>query len=143
MRYQDVADYVKAGLKVKGYGLNTKPMPLLDPGPGNDIVMQKLSPVAMVFLTLGDGQGFTTELLYDKPFIRVRAVGPINSYAGGEELAYDVDNVLCATDHNTKVGSALALYITRAGGAPVLLQQDTGLRYHFTCTYITETVSGL
>lgn len=143
MRYADVRDYVQIGLSAKGYGEKNKPMPVLAPGPSDNLLLQKLTPNAMAFLTLGDGRGFTTELLFDQPFIRVRAIGAGNDFENAETLAYDIDTVLCSVDGNTQIGSVLALYVTRAGGAPALLQQDTADRYHFTCTYITETESGL
>lgn len=145
MRYADVKTYVEIGLSAKGYGEPDKPMPLFDPGPGTDERLQKASPDAIVFLSLGDGRGFTTELIFDTPFIRVRTVGPqgANSYEVAETIAYDVDNVLCSADGNTQVGNTTALYITRAGGAPAALQYDSSDRYHLYCTYITETPSGL
>lgn len=139
MRFSDVKDYVGKGLASRGWD----PVPQILPGPSDNTQLQKLGPRALVFVTLGDGRGFTTELVFDQPFIRVRAIGAQHSYDDAEKLAQDLDFVLCSTDTNTAIGNSSALYITRAGGAPSLLELDLSDRYHFTCTYITETPSGL
>lgn len=142
--YSDVEEFVSTGLRARGYGSDDgPPMPLLDPGPGADLQLQKRSPNAIVFLTIGDGRGFTTEQLYDQVFIREHVVSRQGDFAGGELLARDVDRILCAVDGNAMVGAARALYITRAGGSPALLTRGVDDRYHFTCTHITETESGI
>lgn len=137
--FADVQDFVQSGLSSRDYA----PLPLLSPGPAGDATVQKNTPGAIVFITIGDGAGFTTELLFDRPFIRIRTVGKQNDYGYAEALAQDIDNILCAVDGNTVIGSTNVLYITRAGGSPSLLEKDLSDRYHFTCTYITEAVSGL
>lgn len=144
MMYSDVEAFVSAGLIARGYGTpDNPPMPLIDPGPGEDERLQRRSPAAIVFLTAGDGQGFTTEQVFEMMFIRERVLSRQGDFAGGEKLARDVDNILCSVSGNAIVGTAQALYITRAGGPPALLTRDVSDRYHFTCTHITETASGL
>jgi hypothetical protein len=137
MKFADISAFVTEQLSPK-----YSPMPVLDPGPSSDARLLKLSPNAIIFLSLGDGRGFDTEQLFDQPFIRTRVVGPQNDYVTAEQLAADVDAALCSVVGNTMVGSALTRFINRAGGAPSLLVRDTAERYHFTCTYITATATG-
>lgn len=140
VRYDDVYTYVKDGLAEKGYGGTGPKMPLFDPGPASVERLQQQSPHAMVFLTLGNGLGPTVEQLFDRPFIIVRVLGLQRNFDSAETLAYDIDKLLLEAGSNTQVGSAAALYITRTGGPPQLIDFDAGDRYHFQTTYLTETV---
>lgn len=139
MMFSDVQSFLATALAALDYS----PLPTFDPGPSSDVRLQKLSPNSIVFLTVGDGRGFETEQLFDQPFIRTRTIGKQNDYAGAEKLAADVDASLCSVVGNTLVGTALTRFINRAGGGPSLLLRDTSERYHFTCTYITATATGL
>lgn len=138
MRYSDIESFVHAGLTALEYD----PVPVLNPGPNTDPEVQKRSPNAMVFLTVGGGSGLTTEQLFDLPFIIVRAVGKQHDFLSAETLAWDLDKLLLSVTSNTVIGTAKTLYINRTGAAPQLLLRDTADRYHFQCTYITETQTG-
>lgn len=139
IRLSDVYTFVNEGLAAAGYGQAGQPaMPMLDAGPSSVARLQQKSPGAMVFLTIGGGTGTTVEGLYDRPFITVRTVGPQNDYEAAERLAYDLDDLFLAVGGNAAIGSARALYMTRTGGAPQLIDFDAGERYHFQTTYITE-----
>lgn len=138
MRFADLKTFITPKLAARGYS----PLPTISPGPSTDVRLLKLTPNALVFMSLGDGRGFDTEQLFDQPFIRVRVIGTLNNYDYAEQLAYDIDADLCSVVGNAMVGNALARFINRAGGAPSLLLRDAGERYHFTCTYITATATG-
>lgn len=138
MKYADVVSFLKPKFESAGY----EPLPKFDPGPSTDERVLKVSPGRILFIAVGDGRGFTTEQLYDQKFIRIRVVGPQNNFKQAEEFAYDTDKFLCSVVSNTLVGDALTLFINRTGGAPSLLLRDTSERYHFSCTYITETATG-
>ena len=139
LRYSDVYTYVNAGLTAKGYGAQGGPeMPLIDPGPFTVARLQKRTPGPMLFLVVGNGVGVTQEAVFDRPFITVRAIGRQNDYDYAETLAHDVDAILLAAGGNTLVGATTALYITRTGGSPQLVDFDDGDRYHYQQTYITE-----
>lgn len=143
MKYDDLKDFLTAELESLGYGSpGTQPMPMFDPGPSSDLRLQKLTPRAIVFLSIGDGRGFETEQLFDQPFIRVRTIGTTNDFPSAESLAMDVDKSLCSVVSNMMVGTVLTRFINRAGGGPSLLTRDAGERYHFSCTYITATATG-
>lgn len=149
MKYSDLLTYVKAGLTGYGYG-STNPdvgeqlrtMPVFNPGPATSPSLAKLSSGSTVFLTLGNGAGLSTEQLFDRPFIAVRAIGPQNDYNKAEKLAYDIDRLLLKVGSNTTIGSAKVLYITRTGGSPQLIDFDSANRHHFLTTYITEAQTG-
>lgn len=138
MRYSDVRDFVSAGLTALGYG-TAKELPDFDPGPNTTPALLAKYVSTVVFLTVGNGIGMTTEEIFDQPFITVRVVGVQNDYDFAEQLAYDVDNILLSVDHNTVVGTAPTLRISRSGGPPQLIDFDSGSRYHFQNTYIAET----
>jgi hypothetical protein len=139
MRYSDVKTFVTNGLTTLGYS----PMPLLDPGPENNATLQKKTPFGMVFLVVGNGPGLTTENLYDRVFIRVRAIGKQNNYDYAEKLGWDIDTLLLGVDHNGLVGTAKVLYVVRTGGSPYAIEKDPADRYHFQCSYVAETETGL
>jgi len=139
LAYIDVQTYIADQLTK----LNYDPLPTFDPGPGADINVQDLVPGAMVILTIGAGAGMDSELLFDRPAVQVRVIGPQQDYAGAETLAQMIDKLMGdlggATASRTINGKRI-LSIVRAGGAPTLLPQDDGDRYHFTCNYIWEVV---
>lgn len=140
MRYSDVETFVRDGLTALGYGTAGHPaMPAFLPGPPTIERLQKSIPNSILFLTLGNGIGLSGgEGQFDRPFITVRVIGNQNDFGYAETLAYDVDNILLAVQGNTSMGSATALYVTRTGGSPQLVDFDSADRYHFQTTYITE-----
>lgn len=145
MKFSDLSTFVTAGFVALGYTPASMDgsFPLLDPGPPSMPSLLRLAPGRMVFLTLGGGAGLTTELLYDRIFISARVIGRQNDFADAEQLAAQLDKMFLQVDSPRKIGTARALYITRTGGAPSLLEKDASDRYHFSCSYITETKTGL
>ena len=131
MRYKDVELFLRP---IVGYATN-----IVSPGPSTEAALQKLSPQAMVFATVGGGAGLTSEQNFDRPFITVRTIGKQGDYDSAEALAFAIDAAFLALDHNGLVGTAKVLYVTRTGGAPSLIDHDSADRYHFQCTYIAET----
>lgn len=141
MRYSDIKGFVQSALTAKDYGVPGGPaMPLFDPGPVTLAKLRQRSPNAMVFLQVGNGVGLRHEGIIDSPFITVRVVGPQHNYTAAETLAYDVDDILLGVGGNTTIGTAKVLFITRSGGAPMLIDFDAADRYSFQTTYITEAV---
>lgn len=140
MRYSEIRDFVNAGLTALGYGDNvTLEMPQFDPGPVTAPQLLAKYPGPVIFLTIGNGVGLTTEDLFDQPFFTVRVVGAQNDYDYAEKLALDVDNIMLAVGSNTVIGETLTLRISRTGGPPQLIDYDSGQRYHWQNTYIAET----
>ena len=139
LRFSDVKSYVSDALVALGtYGdTSDTQFPVIDPGPPTDQLM-KLSPNRLIFLTIGAGAGFTTEQLYDRPFISARVLGLTRNYQDADNLALDLDKILTDVVKNTVIGTAKVLYITRTGGRPTLYSYDASERYNFTCSYITE-----
>ena len=139
LAYADVEAYVRTQLTNQDY----TPLPYFTPGPSSDPDVQDLVPDAMVILTIGAGAGMDSELLFDRPGVQVRTIGPQQDYTGAETLAQAIDKVMGdlggATASRTINGKRI-LSIVRAGGAPTLLLKDDGDRYHFTCNYIWEVV---
>lgn len=147
--YEDVRSFLDEGLRAKDYTdllpaqPQSKPMPLLDVGPFSIVSLQDLSPGPIVFATVGNGAGLTLEQTYDQPFITIRAIGAQGDYTGAETMATDIDRLLLAINGNGMVGDTKVLYVTRSGGAPQLIDYDSGSRYHFQCTYIARSETGL
>lgn len=139
LRYADVQTYVKTGLTDLGYGVGDGPaMPAFNPGPATIQALWKKSPNSLLFLTVGNGAGQAKEGLYDRVFITARVIGRQREFDYTETLAYDVDKILLGIQSNTMMGNTLALYVTRTGGAPQLVDYDSSDRYHFQTVYITE-----
>lgn len=145
MRYSDILAFVTQGLQLAGYvdanpdtAETARTLPLFNPGPPTAESLLNNWPSTVLFLTVGNGVGMTTEQMFDQVFITTLVIGLQNDYDGAEALAYDVDNLLLSVGSNTKVGTAQALYISRTGGPPQLVDFDSGQRYHFQNTYITE-----
>jgi hypothetical protein len=144
--YHDVETFTREGLTGLGYGAENpdvaepaRTMPFLQPGPITSEQLQKMTPQSVLFLQVGNGVGLTTEGLYDKPFITVRAIGMQSNYDSAEKLAFDVDKLFLADVPGPfLMGGARVLYVTRTGGAPQLVDFDSANRYHFQATYITE-----
>jgi hypothetical protein len=135
--YSDVRDFVSAGLTAKDYGVNGGPaMPTFHPGPPTVQSLYKKSPNGIVFLTVGNGIGLTTEDTYDRPFIVVRILGRQSDYDYAETLAHDLDALFLAVQ-NQDLGSTRTLYVTR-NAPPQLVDFDASDRYHFQTTYIAE-----
>lgn len=149
MRFSDVQTFVQAGYQAAGYGdpATDAEFPVINPGPPTVNDLLKLAVDRIVFLSVGGGAGLTTEDVFDRPFIGARTVGNQDDYTDAEKLAWDLDTMLLslngAAPNARRMGTSRVLYVARAGGAPVLLEKDTAQRYHFTCTYIVETSSGL
>ena len=142
MKFADLKEFVSTQLVVLDRVFYAK-LPTITYGPSSDQNMQKLSPGPMIFMTIGGGAGLETEQLFDKPFITTRVVSEQGDYEGGEKMAADLDTIFLKVCGNAKVGNAKVLYITRTGGAPMLLEKDSGDRYHFTGSYIVNTQTGL
>ena len=140
LRYSDVLTYVTNGLTALGYGGEGPDMPAFNPGPPTAQIIMKTTPDALVVLTVGNGIGRDHDGAFDSPFLVVRVVGPQGDYDAAETLALDLDKML-DVGGNTLIGSARALYITRTGGQPQLIDLDDGDRYHFQTTYIVKVQS--
>lgn len=147
MVYDDLVSYLNGGIgaPLYDYFYATDPnlLPVFSPGPANDTDLQQITPQTIVFLTLGGGVGLTLEGLYDRPFVAVHIVGPQEDYNTAETVANLIDVALNRVTTNTPVGNSRTLYFTRSGGKPTLLMRDSAFRYHFTCSYIALTPSGL
>ena len=140
MIFDDVAAFTRSGLIVLGY--DEDDLPVLDPGPATELILQKLTPSWMAFLTVGGGAASSVEGAFDRPFLSVRAIGKQGDYKGSEKFAQDLDAIFLSASGNTLVGEAPTLGISRTGGPPALLQRDSGDRYHWICSYIVETQTG-
>src|SRR5690242_13882442 len=137
LKYADVLAFVTAGLEAKEYGVNGHPaLPTFHPGPPTVQALYKKSPNGIVFLTVGNGIGLTTEDTYDRPFIVVRVLGRQNDYDYAETLSQDLDALFLAVQ-NQDLGSTRTLYVTR-NAPPQLVDFDSADRYHFQTTYIAE-----
>jgi len=134
LTYDDVRTLISDGLTVKNYN----PLPVFQPGPGPDLDAQDSSPYQMVVVQLLAGLGQATEGLFDKASFQIRAIGPQGDYTSAETLARDIDQVLMATVASRSASGKWGLPLYRTGGAPALLMQDNGDRYHFICSYIWE-----
>lgn len=142
MKYADIEDYLTVWLG-QFYGGDDQPaMPLFSFDPYNAIT-SKATPNAMIYLAVGSGAGLSKEQVFDRPFITVRTIGLQGDFDSAEQLAEHVDAGFLLLGSNGIVGSTTVLYVTRSGGKPTLLLKDTADRYHFTCSYITETPTGL
>jgi hypothetical protein len=137
VKYADVQTFVQAGLEAKSYGATPMlPLPMFDPGPALASRVA-LSPGPILFLTLGNGIGLTTEALFDRRFLVVRVVGAQHDYDYAETLAGDVDHILLDQGGTVTMGSTRLLYCTR-NGSPQLVDYDASERHHFQATYIVE-----
>jgi Bacteriophage minor capsid protein len=132
--YKDVQGYLEIALT----NLDYDPLPLFDPGPGSDLVTQDQTPNTMVIISLTGGPGMDSEEVFDQASIQVRTIGPQQDYDGAEKLAQDIDRALVALDHSQSINGKWVLSVIRTGGAPALLLQDDGDRFHFTCNYVWE-----
>lgn len=120
-------------------GIGYDPLPVIDPGPGPNRDALDLSPASLVLLTIGPGAGLSSEGVFDRPSVQVRAIGEQNDYDSAEKLAFDCDTGLLLIDHSQSVGGRWFTSFNRFGGNPALLLKDDADRYHFTCSYIYET----
>lgn len=139
--YDDAKQYLlDNGLSDAFYA--TSNLPLINPGPANVADLLDLSADSIIFLNVGGGVGLTTEGILDRPFIAVRVIGPQQDYDAAESLANLVD-IIFLRAAMTSAGDSKLLYLDRSGGKPALLTKDSALRYHFTCSYVALTPSGL
>lgn len=143
MRYADIEAFVTAGYEALEYDQSDPSFPVIDPGPPTNTENLKLSSDRIVFLGLGGGPGLASEELTDRIFISAHVIGQQNDYADAENLAWQLDTMLLQVCSNSVIGNATALYITRTGGSPTLLEKDAAERFHFTCSYLVETGTGL
>lgn len=137
LTFNDVKDFLQAGLIALG-----RTAPVIAPAVDTDALAQKLSPQQLILMRVGNGAGFTTEALFDRPFIFLGIWGKQNNFADAESLALDCDRVMTSAVGNVMIGGTGALYITRTGGRPQLVDKDAADRYHFTCTYLAESQTG-
>lgn len=138
LTFSDVKTFLNDGLLAAGYEVGgAKALPVIHPGPYNERTA-KVTPQSLVFATVGNGLGLTTETLYDRVMVTVRALGPQNMYDPAEALAHDLDRLLLDVANGHSLGAARTLYVHRAGGAPNLVLLDDAERYHFQATYVTE-----
>jgi hypothetical protein len=147
--YSDVESFLSTGLADLGYtdwnpnvGAQTTTMPLINPGPFLP-PLDKLSPQAMVFATVGNGSGLELEQTYDGVFIVARVLGPQNDFPTAERLAMDIDTMLLRLNSPAMLGTTRVLSVQRTGGRPQLVDYDDSNRYHFQTTYIARAKSGL
>lgn len=140
LKFGDVKDFLTPRLLAYGYGARS--MPTFHPGPP-DPNMMKTTPGPIVFLAVGGGPGLTKEGSFDGVFITTRTVGEQRDHDGAHRLAMAVDRAFLSFGDSDMLGSVYALGITRTGGPPSLLMQDTAERYHFPGSYVTETETGL
>lgn len=134
LRYENLknfftAAYAAAELKV-----------LVSQGPDSDEDLMQLGVDRMLFIMIGGGPGLVNDGMSDRVTIRLRWVGPQGDYNTAESTAMTDDLLLITA---TEIDGVRIDYTTRQGGRPTLLQRDSGDRYHFSCSYITETASGL
>lgn len=147
--YSDVRDFLTDGLQALGYtdfnpdtNEPVRTMPLINPGPFLP-PLDKLSPQAMVFATVGNGAGLELEQAYDGVFITARVLGPQNDFESTERLALDVDTLFLRLNSPALLGRTRVLSVQRSGGRPDLIDYDDSNRYHFQTTYIARAASGL
>lgn len=139
LKNKDLCTYLKAALIADG---NTDSIHF-ESGFDTDALLMRTSPNQIVFVAVSGGAGPTTELLFDRPFVRVAVAGNQRDYDSAEALAMQLDRILMRIDHKTVIGTSTVLYITRTGGGPSMSTKDDAERYHFACSYITETTLGL
>jgi hypothetical protein len=113
---------------------------LINQGPDTDTDLDQLSVDRMLFIMIGGGPGLSNDGMSDRVTLRLRWVGPQGSYDAAEAMAMGDDRALLSA---SEIGGVRVDYIVQQGGRPTLLQRGSGDRYHFTCSYITETASGL
>jgi hypothetical protein len=136
LTYNDVQTLIANGLTAKGYS----PLPVFHPGPGPDLDAQDVNPNSMVVIQLLAGLGESTDGAFDRASFQVRAIGPQGDYLSAETLARDIDQTCLTVVSSKSATGKWGLPIVRTGGAPALLLQDDGDRYHFICSYIWEVV---
>lgn len=137
MRYRDVKGFVQGTLDDNAI------VATIDPGPASDEDLLDLSPGRIVFLTVGGGAGLALEAQFDRPFIDLRCIGEQGDYSDAENLAVVLDLAFIRLGSNFSIGPFNGLYVTRTGGGPTLDRRDSGNRYHLTCSYVTQTKSGV
>lgn len=113
---------------------------VIDQGPDSDSDLENLSVDRILFIQLGGGPGLIYDGMSDRVTIRLRWIGRQGSYDDAETLALTGDRALLQA---AEVGGVRVNYIDQQGGRPTLLKRDSASRYHFTCSYIAETASGL
>ena len=113
--------------------------PVFYPGPAADVDAQDITgDNRLVIVTLWPGGGLDMEEYFDRAGVQLRTAGKPLLYSDGEQLAQDCDRAMLSVDHSQRINGKWTLAITRAGGAPTLIQKDDGDRYQFYCNYIWE-----
>lgn len=112
----------------------------IDQGPDTDEDLEQLAVDRMLFLMVGSGPGLSYDGMCDRVTIRARWIGPQGNYDAAEAFALLGSNALLTA---TEIDGVRVNYVDLQGGRPSLLKRDSASRYHFTCSYVTETASGL
>lgn len=130
-------------LYLRGRGLaEFYPEAKLVGGTGSAADIRAVGPGIGAVLSRGGGPGLMAEWAFDQPIVTVRTIGRQNDYDHGEAFAGDVDRWMLA-DSPIDVGGHRALYVTRAGAAPTLIEVDGARRGHWSCSYVVPVASGL
>lgn len=143
LTYSDVENWLSNSIEQAEIFPSGVALPTFSPGPYNASQLSSVSPQDIVFISVGGGAGLTTELLFDRPFISIRVVGRQNDFRSAEKLAHLVDLLFLGVDSNQKIGTTPVLSITRTGGGPQMLELDSADRYHYSCSYIAESQTGM
>lgn len=114
------------------------PRDLFFPGP-----RQPDLPTPMVITTWAGGPGLGDEGVMDRVSFQVLTVGEQADYAGGEDMAWRVDNGLLSGPRPFSIAADRITRLWRVGGRPSALEVDDADRQIFTCNYILELSSGL
>lgn len=113
---------------------------LIDQGPDTDTDLENLSADRILFIMVGSGPGLSYDGMCDRVTVRLRWIGKQGNYDDAETFANACDLAFLTA---ASVGGVRIINTDRQGGRPSLLKRDSGDRYHFTCSYVTETASGL
>jgi len=138
LTYSDVRTYLQDKLTAAGYAT----LPTFDPGPGANLDALDTVPNGMVIISSWPGPGFDAEQVFDRQAFQFRTIGPQSDFEGAEQLAQDCDRAMVGFSISQYVNGKWWLSVQRAGGAPSLLLQDEGDRFHFYANYIVEVEYG-
>lgn len=121
---------------------------MIQPGPATDADLQVTNPGPVIFLTIGAGPGLTNDGALDNVFIEANVIGdqgdPVIGYSSAEAVALWLDRQLLAfAGTGSTINGKLITDIDRVGGRPALAGRDAGRRYHFQCSYLAGTDSGI
>jgi hypothetical protein len=114
-----------------------------DHGPDPAGVVSGRNPGAGFILTREGSALLEAEGLINSPMWQVRTIGAQNDAPGAEALAFRADKQLLSVASPQMVGGTLVHSIIWAGGGPSVLEVDGGRRWHWVCTYVVKSESGL